>query len=172
MMEMFLAGITMDHSHSCPIVVLVDGQRQRALPFWISATDASSILAAVTPENQGRPMTHDLLLEMLYRVGWKVECVEINELNGDVLMATVKLEQTGQQQMPVIPLEQSFDARPSDAVALAIKAGAPILVSLEIVATATIPADIQEDQTAQEQFERFVQNLKPSDFNRMKGRGS
>lgn len=164
MIEMFVAGITMDQAHSCPILVLVDAQKQRALPFWISPTDASSMLSSLSGDQHSRPMTHELTIDILANVGWQIEDAEINEVKDDVLMASLRLKPRegsaieGQDDLII-------DARPSDAVALALKAQAPILVSLEIVASATIPADFKKDKNSAEQFERFVQDLKASDFN-------
>jgi bifunctional DNase/RNase len=162
MTEMYLAGLTVDLARSCPLVILTDAERQRALPIYISPPDAVALGITIGESKPVRPLTHDLLQDIIEKMGFNVKCVELNELSGGTLYAVIKLYSRDPAQSNE---EISLDARPSDAIALALRFHAPIYVSLEIVAAATVPTDIDKDKDEAENFRDFVDNLKASDFN-------
>ncbi len=130
--------------------------------------EANAITRALDNLKPDRPMTHDLLLNVIQSLGYTVEKVEINELASNTYFATLFLKVNA-------PLEElgelkPIDARPSDAIALALRAKAPIFVSAQVVAEGTIPADLERDEQEAEEFKKFIDGLKASDFS-VKGEG-
>lgn len=166
MIEMFVAGIALDARSGQPIVVLNDQTKRRALPIWIGMAEASAISRALDNYKPERPMTHDLLLNVITSLGYKVKQVEINELSSNTYFATIQL----QLNEPATPGAESIetikpiDSRPSDAIALALRAKAPIFVSAQVVADGTIPADFEKDEAEAQEFKKFIEGLKASDF--------
>ena len=161
MIEMYVAAIALDARNGHPIVMLNDTTKRRALPIWIGMAEANAISRAldnsVKPE---RPMTHDLLLNVVTNLGYKVDRVEINELTSNTYYATIRLKVEDDR----VESDKAIDARPSDAIALALRAKAPIFVSAQVVADGTIPADFEKDEEEAEEFKKFIDGLKASDF--------
>jgi bifunctional DNase/RNase len=168
MIEMYVAGIALDARNNHPIVVLNDSTKRRALPIWIGLAEANAITRALDNQKPERPMTHDLLLNLITALGYKVKQIEINELSSNTYFATIQLLVND----PLNRLEQTtpIDARPSDAIALALRAKAPIFVAAQVVADGTIPADFEKDEAEAEEFKKFIDGLKASDF-KAKGSG-
>lgn len=162
MIEMYVAGIALDARNGHPIVVLNDSSKRRALPIWIGMAEASAITRALDNQKPERPMTHDLLLNVIVALGQKVTHIEINELASNTYFATIYLKQA--EGPPAGDAEKPIDARPSDAIALALRAKAPIFVSAQVVADGTIPADFERDEAEAEEFKKFIDGLKASDF--------
>ncbi len=163
MIEMWVAGIALDARNGHPIVVLNDETKRRALPIWIGMAEANAIGRALDNYKPERPMTHDLLLSVIQALGYKVKQIEINELSANTYFATIMLSMTdpnGKMEEVIKPM----DSRPSDAIALALRANAPIFVSPQVVADGTIPADLEKDTAEAEEFKTFIDNLKASDF--------
>ncbi|HEY9784229.1 MAG TPA: bifunctional nuclease family protein [Candidatus Obscuribacterales bacterium] len=162
MIEMYVAGIALDARSGQPIVVLNDSTKRRALPIWIGMAEASAISRALDNFKPERPMTHDLLLNVIQSLGYKVKAVEINELASNTYFATIQLQLND----PTNQIEtiKPIDSRPSDAIALALRAKAPIFVSAQVVADGTVPADFEKDEAEAEEFKKFVDGLKASDF--------
>jgi uncharacterized protein len=169
MIEMYVAGIALDAKSGHPIVVLNDPDKRRALPIWIGMFEANAITRAMDNYKPERPMTHDLLLSSIEQLGYKVKQIEINELSSNTYFATIVLESVD----PAKKAEEvkPIDARPSDAIALALRAKAPIFVSAQVVAEGTIPADFEKDEEEAEEFKKFIDGLKASDF-KSKGESS
>lgn len=169
MIEMYVAGIALDARTGHPIVVLNDPSKRRALPIWIGMFEANAITRALDNYKPERPMTHDLLLSSIVELGYKVKHIEINELSANTYFATIVLQvnDPGEKVEETKPI----DARPSDAIALALRAKAPIFVSPQVVAEGTIPADSEKDEEEAEEFKQFIDNLKASDFQNLKGEG-
>ena len=162
MIEMSVAGIALDARNGHPIVVLNDSTKRRALPIWIGMAEASSISRALDNFKSERPMTHDLLLSAITTLGYKVKQIEINELAANTYFATIILLIDDPEHK--LDTTKSIDARPSDAIALALRAKAPIFVSAQVVADGTIPADFEKDEEEAQEFRKFVDNIKASDF--------
>ncbi len=163
MVEMFVAGIALDARSGQPIVVLNDQTKRRALPIWIGMAEASAISRALDNFKPERPMTHDLLLSVVTSLGYKVKQVEINELSSNTYFATIQLQLT-EGANPAAEVIKPIDSRPSDAIALALRAKAPIFVSAQVVADGTIPADFEKDEAEAQEFKKFIDGLKASDF--------
>lgn len=162
MIEMYVAGIALDARNGHPIVVLNDSTKRRALPIWIGMAEANAITRALDNIRPERPMTHDLLLNTIMSLGYKVEKIEINELSANTYFATILLKAGNQEHK--LDAAKSIDARPSDAIALALRAKVPIFVSAQVVADGTIPADLEKDEQEAEEFKQFIDGLKASDF--------
>lgn len=162
MIEMTVAGIAMDARNGHPIVVLNDPLKRRALPIWIGMFEANAITRALDNYKPERPLTHDLLLSTIQQTGYSVKHIEINELASNTYFATIVLQTSNGA--PASPVVKTIDARPSDAIALALRAKAPIFVAAQVVADGTIAADFEKDEEEAEEFKKFIDNLKASDF--------
>lgn len=174
MIEMHVAGIAMDTRNGHPIVVLNDPLKRRALPIWIGMFEANAITRALDNYKPERPFTHDLLLSTIQQTGFKVKHIEINELASNTYYATIVLQATNGPVSDAPPGSTDreglkvIDARPSDAIALALRAKAPIFVAAQVVAECTISADSDKDEEEAEEFKKFIDNLKASDFATLK----
>jgi len=162
MIEMFVAAIALDARNGHPIVLLNDSTKRRALPIWIGLAEATAINRALENQKPERPMTHDLLLNSIQMLGYKVKQVEINELSANTYFATIILLIDDPEHK--LDTTRNIDARPSDAIALALRAKCPIFVSAQVVADGTIPADYEKDEEEAQEFKKFIDNLKASDF--------
>jgi len=155
--ELYVMGIALDTRTGTPIVVLNDQQNRRALPIWIGTAEASAIIRQLENIKSARPMTHDLLYSMIETVGYKIKKIEINDINSDTYYASITLVNTE-------GTEHVIDSRPSDAIALALKAGIPIFATANVVAEGTISTDQERDEAEAQEFKEFLTNLKASDF--------
>jgi bifunctional DNase/RNase len=158
MIELNVMGIALDTRTGTPIVVLNDKDNRRALPIWIGTAEASAIIRQLENIKSPRPMTHDLLFNTITQLGYSITHIEINDINTDTYYASVYLTQPGEEK------PQILDARPSDAIALSLKAEAPIYATVNVVADGTISTDQERDDQETEEFHAFIQELKPSDF--------
>jgi bifunctional DNase/RNase len=119
-LKMKVFGLTIDPFTNVPIVILKDDGEKNALPVWIGVLEASAIASELEKVQFTRPMTHDLLKDLLKQVGVKVEKIEVTDLKDNVYYATIHM--TGGNGA------FTMDSRPSDAIALALRTGAPIYV--------------------------------------------
>jgi uncharacterized protein len=125
LIEMKVSGLAMDPMTELPIVILKDRDDKNPLPIWIGLIEASSIATVLENLELSRPMTHDLMKNLLDVLGIQVLQIEITDLRGNTYYASIVL-QNGSQVVHV-------DARPSDAIALALRVGCPILVEEDAV---------------------------------------
>lgn len=158
MIEMKVMGIALDTRTGSPIVVLHDKENRRALPIWIGSAEASSIIRKIENLSVTRPMTHDLIISIIEKVGYKISKVEINDVEKETYFATIFLENEDDGKIIEI------DSRPSDAIAIAIRIDAPIYVTANVLSNGSISTDSTKDAQEAEEFKNFVQSLKPSDF--------
>lgn len=158
MIEMFVTGIALDVRNNHPLVILNDSTKKRALPIWIGQAEAQAIARALEDFKAERPLTHDLLLNIIKAVGYKVHHIEINDLNENTYYSTIILENAIGELKPL-------DARPSDAIALSLRANCPIYITEKVFDDGTIPTDMDlEEDDDTEAFKNFIQNVKASDF--------
>lgn len=150
-------GIALDTRTGTPIVVLNDAENRRALPIWIGTAEASAIIRQLENIKSTRPMTHDLMFNMLTQLGYRITRIEINDLNSDTYYASIFIEDEAGK-------ENIVDSRPSDAIALALRANAQIFATANVVADGTISTDQARDEAEAEEFRDFIKDLKPSDF--------
>ena len=156
MIEMTVAGIALDAATRAPIVLLRDTTDRRALPIWISQEQARAIMFALERQAPPRPLTHDLLVNMLQQWEMTLERIIIHSLQDSTFFAVLKIRH-GEE-------FKEIDARPSDAIALALRLDAPIWVMEEVVADASIPVNHEADEQEREAFRDFLAGLNPSDF--------
>jgi bifunctional DNase/RNase len=156
MIEMKVAGIALDAVSRNPVILLRDASERRALPIFISNEQARAIIVALENEESVRPMTHDLFASLLDDWELTLERIVIHSLKDNTFYATMTLKQG--------EVTKELDSRPSDAISIALRMGAPIWVMEEVVADASIPVDREADEAEKEAFRDFVSNLSPSDF--------
>jgi len=164
MVEMSVAGIALDAASRTPIVLLKDPSGRRQVPIWIDQTQAHNIMAGLQGTEHPRPLSHDLMAALLVAGGLELERVIVHAIEDSTFHAVLKLRQTD-------PLEQAdeenavlhdLDARPSDAIALAVRTGSSIWMLEEVVAEASIAVDAEADARDQSDFNRFVDDLSPA----------
>jgi uncharacterized protein len=158
LIEMKVMGIALDTRTGTPIVVLNDAENRRALPIWIGTAEASAIIRHLEGIQSSRPMTHDLMKTLLTTFAYDLVRVEIHDLNSDTYYANLVLTTEGSEEPKLI------DARPSDAIALALRLNAPIFATPNVVSEGTISTDQERDEEEAEAFRDFLSNLKASDF--------
>lgn len=134
--EMFVGGLVLDPATQAPIVVLKDESGQVTLPIWIGIAEATSIASAIKQVTMARPLTHDLFYELLLELGMTVQRIMITELRDSTYFAELVL---GQGERALI-----LDSRPSDAIAMALRASAPIYVSRQVLDQAQVAFANQE----------------------------
>lgn len=156
MIEMKVAGIALDAVSRSPVVLLRDTAERRALPIYIGPDQAKSIISALENQTSPRPLTHDLFVNLLDEWDMALERVVIHSLRDNTFYALLTLAQ-GEN-------KKEIDARPSDAIAIALRVDAPIWVMEEVIADASIPVDRDADEAEKQAFHDFLSNINPSDF--------
>jgi len=162
--EMRVSGLTMDPITNTPIVILKDLEEKKAIPIWIGIFEASAIATEIEKITFSRPMTHDLLTEIVKVLKTEVTRVEIHDLRNNTFFANIHLLSEGN---PII-----VDARPSDAIAIALRVGAPIFVDDKVIEKSrnvdcgTKMTDL--DRLKKEKLAEFLENLSPEDFGKYK----
>jgi bifunctional DNase/RNase len=161
--EMKVAGITVDPFTNTPIVILKDLEEKDVLPIWIGLLEASSIATALENMQTPRPMTHDLLKNILDGLGAKVLRIEVNDLKDNTYYAVIHLEVNKKRLV--------IDSRPSDALALALRTGATILVEESVIKkSAKIDLAKRGDKVVVDtsEWEDILENLSSDDFGKYK----
>ena len=158
MVEMSVAGIALDAASRSPIVLLRDPSGRRQVPIWIDQAQAQNILAGLSGQEPARPLSHDLMVSLLEAGHLVLERVIVHAIEESTFRAVLKLSgpEEGQQ--------QELDARPSDAIALALRTGSGIWMLEEVVADASIPVDAEADAEDREDFRRFLDSTSPADL--------
>lgn len=164
--EMTVAGITMDPFSNSPIVILKDPDGTSALPIWIGILEASAIATELGEVKPPRPMTHDLMKSIFENIDAAITRIEVTDLKDNTFFATIHLS--------VAERTFAVDARPSDAIALALRMNSPIFVSEEVIEKSqTISLDKEAQGTAEgkdesKKWEEILENLSPEDFGKYK----
>jgi len=157
MIEMQIMGVALDTRNSSPIVVLSDKENRRALPIWIGTAEASAIIRIMENIVTERPMTHDIICNIIETLGYKVSKIEINDVSSGTYFANIHLKSEEGKSFII-------DARPSDSIAIALKTKCSIYVTPNVIADGTVSTDHERDEQEAEEFRKFVRDLKPSDF--------
>ena len=153
--EMSVKGLTLDPLTNMPIVILKDTEDKRVLPIWIGLFEANAIALELEKITTPRPMTHDLMRDLVTGLHAEVVKVVVNDLKNNTFYAVIHLSLNGNNVV--------IDSRPSDAIALALRSEAPIYVSTEVVNKAKSIDMTKEDEEA-DQLKEWLENLKPEDF--------
>ncbi len=152
-----------------PIVLLNDREQERALPIWVGLLEARAISLTSQRVKTKRPLTHQLLLNTIRRLGYSVKEILLDPAEGDDYAASIVLApmadyiEDSTAQGNDAGAFRSIEARPSDAIAIAIMSGVPVLVDAEIVAQSSLAVH-KEERAERLAFKEFVQNVKASDF--------
>jgi len=161
--EMKVAGITVDPFTNTPIVILKDLEEKDVLPIWIGLLEASRIATAIENIQTPRPMTHDLLKNLLDNLGVKVIKIEINDLKDNTYYALIHLDVDNKRLV--------IDSRPSDAIAIALRTGASIFVEENVIKkSAKVDLSQKGDKVVTDtgEWEDILENLSPDDFGKYK----
>jgi len=167
--EMVIYGVSFDLVGKQPIVLLKTADGNRFLPIWIGHPEAAAILMKLQGAATPRPMTHDLVTDMLAQLDTSVVRICVTELRENTFYASITLQQDGS--------EIEIDSRPSDAIALAVRAEAPIFAADRVIEESAIEFEGEDgppenvsamspEQRAQveEQFKKFLEKVTPDQF--------
>lgn len=157
--EMRIRGLMMDPVTNMPIVILRDAGGDAILPIWVGIYEANAIALEIEKVTTPRPMTHDLIKNVLTGLEAGVKKVVVNELRDDTFYAVIWLERDGEL--------ISIDSRPSDALALALRLDCPIYVEEQVLKSSKAAANLS-DKGASEELRRWLEGLNDEDFGRYK----
>ncbi|UPM51088.1 MULTISPECIES: bifunctional nuclease family protein [unclassified Synechococcus] len=157
MVEMRVAGIALDAASRSPIVLLRDPSGRRQVPIWIDQAQAQNIMAGLSDQTPPRPLSHDLMVELLQAGGLELTKVIVHTIEDSTFRAVLKLQTAGEEEL-------ELDARPSDAIALAVRTGSGIWMLEEVVADASIPVDAEADAEDAADFRRFLDGISPAEL--------
>jgi bifunctional DNase/RNase len=160
MIELSLVGVRVELPSNQPIVLLKEVEGERYLPIWIGAVEATAIAFALQGIETPRPMTHDLMRDILRETSVQVDRVLISELVEQTFYAVIQMTQNGNS--------AEVSSRPSDAIALAVRINAPIFASEDVLEAAGIELK-DEEETEVEKFREFLDQVSPEDFARGQG---
>ena len=155
---MVIYGVSFDMVGKQPIVLLKAVDSSKFLPIWIGHPEAAAILMRLQGTSTPRPMTHDLLVDILGEVETKCVQVAVTELRDNTFFATITLNAGGR--------EIEIDSRPSDALALAVRSGAPIYAAEDVIAESAIEFEheVEEQDEVVDRFKEFLDQVSPEDF--------
>lgn len=160
--EMRVGGLTLDPVTKTPIVILKDAENKLTLPIWIGLMEATAMATELEGIKMARPMTHDLLRQMITDLGGVVDSVEVTDLRDNTYYAVIHVR-AGEKKMAI-------DSRPSDAISLALRTRSPIFVAKKVLETSSI---LQQNEEAQEQnlsnvsrdkWAEILEKMSPEDF--------
>lgn len=155
MIELQLVGVRVELPTNQPIVLLKEREGERYLPIWIGAVEATAIAFGMQGIVTPRPMTHDLMRDLLQGLGVSVQRIVISELKEGTFYAEIHMVNNGS--------ESQISSRPSDAIALAVRLEIPIFANPEVLEEASIVVKDDEEQQV-EQFREFLEQVTPEDF--------
>jgi hypothetical protein len=160
---MKVAALVMDPQSNTPIVILKDLQSETSLPIWIGLLEATAIATELENIQFPRPMTHDLIKNCFEYLRVKVERIEVCDLRNNTYYALIYIRD-GERVNPV-------DARPSDAIAIALRTNAPIFVKEEVISKSLKPDETARplfDKENKEKWTEILENLDPKEFSKYK----
>jgi bifunctional DNase/RNase len=158
MQEMHIYGVSFDLVGKQPIVLLKTADGNRYLPIWIGHPEAAAILMKLEGATTPRPLTHDLFAETLSQLDAQVVRITVTELKENTFYATITVAQEGS--------EIEVDSRPSDAIALAVRAEAPIFAADRVIEESAVEFEGEEvnEEEIVDEFRRFLENVSPEEF--------
>ena len=159
MQQMNVYGVSFDLVGKQPIVLLKTVDGNKFLPIWIGHPEAAAILMKLQGASTPRPMTHDLLSDVLDQMEAKCEKVSVTELRDNTFFASITISMNGS--------ELEIDSRPSDALALAVRTSAPIFAADDVIEESAIEfegEEVEDQEQVVEKFKDFLDNVTPEDF--------
>ncbi|MBP1633660.1 MAG: hypothetical protein H6Q10_234 [Acidobacteria bacterium] len=157
--EMTIKGLVVDPITNMPIIVLRDAEGHRVLPIWVGIFEANAIALRIENIATPRPMTHDLLRNVIEDLNGVVRKIVVSDLKENTFYALIYVEAGGQM--------LAIDARPSDAIALALRADAPIFVE-EVVLDNAKGIDFSTDKADSERLQKWLESLDPEELGKYK----
>ena len=160
--QMAVGGLTLDPVTKTPIVILKDMDNKLNLPIWIGLLEATAMATELEGIKMARPMTHDLLKNILAEMGGSVKSIEITELKENTYYASIYLSVAGR--------ELTIDSRPSDAIALALRTKSPIYVAKAVLEASSILQQSEEGKepdfsnVSKEKWAEILEKMSPDDF--------
>jgi bifunctional DNase/RNase len=159
LIEMTIKGLMVDPITNMPIVILKDKDGERVLPIWVGIFEANAIALQIENIATPRPMTHDLLRNIITDLDGRVDRVVVSDLKENTFYAIVHLTVRGER--------IAVDARPSDAIALALRTRAPILVEETVIENAKT-VDFAADRTDNDRLQKWLESLDPQELGKYK----
>ena len=159
LIEMTIKGLMVDPITNMPIVILKDKDGERVLPIWVGIFEANAIALQIENIATPRPMTHDLLRNIITDLDGRVDRVVVSDLKENTFYAIVHLTVKGER--------IAVDARPSDAIALALRTRAPILVEETVIENAKT-VDFASERTDNDRLQKWLESLDPQDLGQYK----
>jgi uncharacterized protein len=158
MYEMVIYGVSFDLVGKQPIVLLKTADGNKFLPIWIGHPEAAAILMKLQGAATPRPMTHDLMADMLEQLDAEVMQITVTELRDNTFYASITVRQNG--------AEIEIDSRPSDAIAIAVRAEAPIFAAERVIEESAIEFEGEEvnEEEIVDEFRRFLDDVSPDQF--------
>lgn len=160
--QMAVGGLTLDPVTKTPIVILKDMDNKLNLPIWIGLLEATAMATELEGIKMARPMTHDLLRNILTEMGGSVKFIEITELKENTYYALIYLSIAGR--------ELALDSRPSDAIALALRTKSPIYVAKAVLEASSVLQQTEEGKepdfsnVSKEKWAEILEKMSPEDF--------
>jgi hypothetical protein len=159
---MNVGGLTLDPGTKTPIVILKDPDNKLNLPIWIGLLEATAIATELEGIKMARPMTHDLLRNLIGELGASVECVEITDLRDNTYFALIHIVVAG--------TPRAIDSRPSDAISLALRVNSPIYVAKRVLEASSVlqssegSTDTNLSNVSPDKWAEILEKLDPDDF--------
>jgi bifunctional DNase/RNase len=157
--EMSIKGLMVDPITNTPIVILRDKEGQRVLPIWVGIFEANAIALQIENVTTPRPMTHDLLRNVIHDLNATVQKIVVCDLQENTFYALIYLALNGDT--------LTIDARPSDAIALALRTRSPIFVEESVIDNAK-PFDVAADKPDAERLHKWLESLDPDELGKYK----
>ena len=157
--EFKIKGLMMDPITNSPIVILQAVEKNTLLPIWVGIFEANAIALQIERIDTPRPMTHDLLKNILLHLDATVEKIVVTDLQENTFFATIFLDMEGDR--------VTIDSRPSDAIALALRTDAPIFVTQDVINNST-NMTLDQENLDPEDVKQWLENLKPEDLGKYK----
>jgi bifunctional DNase/RNase len=157
--EMTIKGLMIDPITNMPIVILKDKDGERVLPIWVGVFEANAIALQIENIATPRPMTHDLIKNILSEIEADVQRIVVSDLRDNTFYAMIYLDREGET--------IAVDARPSDAIALALRTRSPIFVEDSVVESAK-GLDLTKETTDSERLQKWLEGLNPDDLGKYK----
>jgi bifunctional DNase/RNase len=160
--QMSVGGLTLDPVTKAPIVILQDRDNKLNLPIWIGLLEATAMATELEGIKMSRPMTHDLLRNLLSELGATVECVQITDLKDNTYFAAIHLRINGDLRI--------LDSRPSDAISLALRTKSPIYVDKRVIESSSILQQSDESNetnfssVSRDKWTEILEKMTPDDF--------
>ncbi|NQW03697.1 MAG: bifunctional nuclease family protein [Acidobacteria bacterium] len=155
LIEMAVKGLMVDPLTNLPIIILRDANNERVLPIWVGPVEANAIALQIENVSTPRPMTHDLLKHVLEEMGGRLTRVIIHDLKDSTFYAFLEIAMNDELSL--------VDARPSDALALSLRAKVPIFVNEQIFEHVK-SVDVAPQQVDQERLQRWLESLDPDEL--------